>query len=167
VGIGEIVGTLIAFFVIAGLWFGGGLALGALLDSAAGFVLGTVGPFWLLILLNQRLYLRSRTWPTVDGVILEAGARQGGETYLRYRYNVDGRDHEGNDRSLPVTGSQAGQRVTVYYDPKRPHIARLRAGATTGDWIVMVCATLVLVAVIIWTVVDFHGIDFARLSSWS
>ena len=91
---------------------------------------------WILVPRERRrrLLVKSRTWPTVDGVVIERSpethdARGFPIWWVRYSYKVDGIDYVGQfdyvgRPSLSSIGvSQLysnGQRLQVRYDPSNP-----------------------------------------------
>ena len=113
--------------------------------------------------------VRIRRWPGVQGELLARGARPIGADLLpsqrdhipwaRYRYEVDGVGYEGRcvspwqfsgsglaagapllqTRLIPV---QAGGRVTVYHDPRRPQRAYVLRPGWPGMAFLLVLATV-------------------------
>ena len=91
--------------------------------------------------------LRSRSWPTVTGVITESyvstsrrsrSSQTSHTAHIRYRYAVNGKTYDGDTisyakglfegASVQVSHYPQGSPVGVYYDPKDPASAVLDPG---------------------------------------
>jgi len=118
----------------------------ALAPLLFGAVFAGMGGFVLVRLVQQLLRgPRSAAWPSVQGRIEQSEVREtAGEQrlpHLRYRYQVDGQDHEGRHvdwavRRMPREAAEAlvarypvGAAVEVFYDPAKPAIAVLEPGS--------------------------------------
>ena len=117
---------------------------------------------------------QSVSWPTADGEILsvevveqdpEYSLRKRGEAEktnyhadIRYRYQVDGRDYEGNritandsasiqreDIEAITSGYSAGQSIPVYYNPDSPDQALLQPGKSGDSVVVLIMGLAFLI----------------------
>lgn len=167
----------LGFLLIAG-WFTAGMPGGA---PVVAFSIGL--PVLAIGLHRVRLGRRSRSWPTVDGVVTATGVetRSGGEdastTYVptvRYEYRVDGTTYVSSRFSVggkppgfddrqaasawleehcPVDGT-----VTVHYDPELPDRSVLRPGTSRSLLTVVVGLVFVGLGVVMVLVPDFASV---------
>lgn len=140
-------------------------------------VFGSIGIAGWLILVFQTFFRasKSRTWPTVQGVVIEAGVQQLTRDRgpfnrfregLKYEYQVDGKTYTSSILSLAdlaVLGWQNGARsrglanriirkypkgklVTVYYDPHNPSLAVLNTDIFNANLILVILIFLVMIS---------------------
>ena len=120
--------------------------------TAAGVVLLVFGVY------TRVQSLRSRSWPTVTGVITESRVqstrdRDGQWSHkarIRYRYAVNGKFYDGDTisyakglfegASVQVSRYAQGSPVGVYYDPKDPTSAVLDPGTGPTPALALIAA---------------------------
>lgn len=109
----------------------------------------------------------SRRWPTIPGRVVRSEIRER-RAVIRYRYAVEGNEYEGTDVAAgdwPYrTGRSVARRVqlypvdaqvTVYYDPRQPHVAVLKPGLRLDVfYLPMVATVLVLISLVLlsWSI---------------
>ncbi len=123
--------------------------------------------FMIAVGVMARATLAARRWPTTRGQVLSTSVRQHAgdgaarqfRPVVRYRYTVDGRDHEGGviEHGRETSGGEGwaqrviarypvGSAVAVRYDPADPARAALSARFGVVGWILAaVCVLLLLV----------------------
>lgn len=120
------------------------------------------GPAFLF--LGLRAYIisyDSANWPQTIGRVTHRNVQNSGDTdehglYLsiRYKYSVDLEEYESNviyfqtntgkshlypiNRVYP-SEFPVGKKVTVYYNPRKPEVAVLFPGVTSGIWCLLIC----------------------------
>ena len=98
-------------------------------------------------------------WPVATGTITETTVNRGliftGESYLSYRYNVDGREYTGHRISFgggSAADYRQGQELSVYYNPSNFSEAVLEPGFKRGNlFMLLVGIALILVGKQLWT----------------
>lgn len=120
---------------------------------------------------NTRIARASGSWPAVDGEIVRSdiveerstsGPSPRSLTYrpvVRYRYRVDGTDHEGErvslgeyatedraDAEAVVATYPVGRKVSVYHAPEAPETAVLEPGSHGAPWLYAVLGGVFLLA---------------------
>ncbi|MBM3530030.1 MAG: DUF3592 domain-containing protein [Alphaproteobacteria bacterium] len=125
-----------------------------ILQFVAGFALFAIAAG--LVLAGRQSIRRvadSEQWPSVKGFVVESvvhafndGRRQRFLPVVRYHYDVDGRRHEGQRIAWGVGEGfrkytaarrlldryRAFSHIAVHYDPRRPDVAVLQPGRTSG-----------------------------------
>lgn len=128
---------------------------------ASVFILAGIGCLVYAIINVQRAWA-SRSWPTVQGVVLSAEVKRSqtkhGNTttwsyraVVRYDFQVDGKPYSGDKISFVDFGSRnaslantranryaAGKTVTVHYDPSNPQICVLEPGFSVFAWMSLI-----------------------------
>jgi hypothetical protein len=130
------------------------------------------GAFFLYIgVETTRLARESAEWPVTDGEIVRSdvveevsntGPGRGSRTYrptIRYRYQVDGVDHEGERVSLGEYATEdradaervvrtypVGRRVQVHHRPGAPSTAVLEPGSDGAPWLYAALGSVLLLA---------------------
>ena len=134
------------------------LAVAATLVGVLALIAGAViGRAAVAIVMLAR---RSRRWPTVPGRVLRSEIRDG-RASIRYEYVVQHQRHEASEiaagewpyqtrrtASRRLERYPPGPEVTVYYDPRRPTLAMLEPGFSTGVLYLPLVASVLLVIAI-------------------
>jgi hypothetical protein len=129
-------------------------ALAGILALIAGAVIGRAAVSMVA------LARRSRRWPTVPGRVFRSEIRDG-RASIRYEYVVQDQRHEASEiataewpyqtrrtASRRVEQYPPGRQVTVCYDARRPTLAMLEPGFSTGVLYLPLVASVVLVIAI-------------------
>ena len=97
-------------------------------------------------------------WPVATGSISETTVNRGllfsGESYLTYRYRVDGREYTGHRISFgggSAADYRQGQELSVYYNPSNFSELLLEPGFKRGNlFMLLVGLGLIFVGKLLW-----------------
>ncbi len=165
------------------LYFRGkGIFVGIAFVVIGSYMIFSVGWEWLT-------GMQSRSWEPVEAVVITSGTREStshdgaGNAYVmneldfRYRYQVDGREHESDQlsfkkkdqvdaRDIPgfIRQHPEGSALTVYYNPKHPEQAIMEPGVPTAGilFVLMPGVFVVLGPFIVWGSVNGAIVRFCE-----